>query len=49
MHWLKKVARFTILSLSVVLVVSMVLGTADLIPEDVILTVISKDPYPMLI
>ncbi|MFN4892311.1 MAG: phosphate-starvation-inducible PsiE family protein [Bacteroidota bacterium] len=49
MHWLKKVARFTILSLSVVLVVSMVLGTADLILEDVILKVISKDPYPMLI
>ena len=49
MHWLKKVARFTILTLSVVLVISMVLGTLDLIVEDVMLKILSKDPYPILI
>lgn len=49
MHLLKKIARYTILTLAVVLVVSMILGTADLVVEDLILKVIAKDPYPLLI
>lgn len=49
MQLMKRVSRFTILSLSVVLVIAMVLGTIDLIYEDVILKAISPDPYPFLI
>ena len=49
MQGLKKIARYTILTLSVVLVISMVLGTADLILEDVLVKITTRDPYPMLI
>ena len=48
-HILKQVARYTILALMIILVISMVLGTLDLIIEDVALKVISPDPYPFLI
>jgi uncharacterized membrane protein (DUF373 family) len=49
MHLLKKIARYTILTLAIVLVISMILGTADLIVEDLVLKIIASDPYPILI
>jgi uncharacterized membrane protein (DUF373 family) len=46
---MKQLSRWIIVALIVALVISMFFGTADFIYENVFKSIVSRDPYPLLI
>jgi uncharacterized membrane protein (DUF373 family) len=46
---MKRLTKWIIVALTVALVISMLFGTADLLYESVFKTIVSNDPYPILI
>lgn len=46
---MKRLSKWIIVALTVALVISMVFGTADFLFENIFNSIISRDPYPLLI